>query len=164
MVKYSQSEKPSDNETSDRVWLSVESFLIAVANVSKILWPSLPKCKRCGYQPKVGEEVSSRVEDLRNILSIDKSSPLANRHFRNFFEHYDFQLEDWVKKSSTQLVYDSNVGPIESVIKSSNESVAIIRHFDQYESIIYFRGKQYDVKPVVEALQELKAKTESMSL
>jgi hypothetical protein len=80
------------------------------------------------------------------------------------FEHYDFQLDDWLKESNTQLVFDSTTGPIESVIKSSNKSISIIRHFDQSKCIIYFRGKEYRIKPVVKALQELKAKTETISL
>jgi hypothetical protein len=165
MMKYSQSEQQNEKDRSDRIWLSIESFLIAVANVSKILWPSRPpKCTECKYQPELTAQVSSRAKDLRTTLSVSESSPLANRRMRNFFEHYDFQLDDWVKESNTQLVYDSNVGAIESVIKSSNKSTSIIRHFDQSKSILYFRAKEYPIKPIVKALQELKAKTETISL
>ncbi len=165
MMKYSQSEQQNEKDRSDRTWLSIESFLIAVANVSKILWPSRPpKCNECKYQPELPAKISSRANDLRSILSVSNSSPLAIRQFRNFFEHYDFQLDNWVKQSNAELVYDSNVGPIKSVIKSSDKSISIIRHFDQGTSVIYFRGKEYYIEPVVKALQELKAKTEIISL
>ena len=39
MMKYSQFSY-GEKARVDRLWLSVESFLIVVANVSKILWPS----------------------------------------------------------------------------------------------------------------------------
>ncbi len=159
-MKHSQSEQQNEKDRSDRIWLSIESFLIAVANVSKILWPSRPpKCNKCGSQSELSANVSSRAKDLRSILSVSDSSPLAIRQFRNFFEHYDFQLDDWIKQSNTQLVYDSNVGPIESVIKSSNKSTSIIRHFDLGKSILYFRAKEYPINLIVKALQELKVKT-----
>ena len=37
MMRYAQ---PTDKETFDRFWLSVEMFLITVSNIAKILWPS----------------------------------------------------------------------------------------------------------------------------
>jgi hypothetical protein len=159
IIKYSHSEHHNKKDRSDRIWLSIESFLNAVANVSKILWPSRPpKCNRCGFQSELPTKVFSRARDLRTFLSISNSSPLAIRQFRNFVEHYDFQLDDWVKQSNAELVYDSNVGPMKSVIKSSDKTISIIRHFDQSKSIIYY------IEPVVKALQELKAKTEIISL
>ena len=35
MVKYSHSMKAGDNKTLNRFWISVESFLVASANISK---------------------------------------------------------------------------------------------------------------------------------
>jgi hypothetical protein len=164
MMKHSQLEEQNEKDRSNRIWLSIELFLIAVANISKILWPSRPpKCPECEYQPELSRQVFSRAKDLRIILSVREPSPLEKRSFRNFFEHYDFELDDWASESNKQLVYDSNVGPIELIIKSSNKPL-IIRHFDQYKSMIYYRGRQYHVKPVVEALKELKAKAEMVSL
>gem|GEM_PF-2571762 len=163
MMKYSESEEQNEKDRLDRIWLSIVSFLISVANISKILWPSRPsKCPKCKYQPELPTKVSSQAKEIRTILSVNESSPLENRSFRNFFEHYDYEIEKWAR-SKTQLVYDSNVGPIELIIKSSNKPL-IIRHFDQYKSVIYYRGRQYHIKPVVEALHELKAKTETISL
>ena len=165
MMKYSGLEEQNEKDRSDRIWLSIESFLIAVANISKILWPSRPpKCTECKHQPELSAKVSSRAKDLRTILSVREPSPLEKRSFRNFFEHYDFELEDWVSGSNKQLVYDSNVGPIELIIKSSNKPTSIIRHFDQYKSVIFYRGRQYHLKPVVEALKELKVKAETISM
>ena len=124
----------------------------------------LPKCNKCKHHPELSSEVCSRATELRTILSVGNSSPLENRQFRNFFEHYDFQLDDWIKEYYNQLVFDSNVGSIESIIKSSSNPKLIIRHFDRSKSIIYFRGKEYHVKPVLNALRQLKTKIETISL
>jgi hypothetical protein len=70
----------TDKETLDRFWLSAESFLIAVANISKILWPSRPsKCNKCTFQPELSPEVPIRRQDLRTILDVDNSSPINSR-------------------------------------------------------------------------------------
>jgi hypothetical protein len=165
MMQYSSSRSENEKTSSDRVWMSVESFLIAAANISKTLWPSRPpKCSKCHYQPELGREVYARGLQLRSILSVNDDSPLGNRHFRNFFEHYDFQLEKWLKQFDNQHIYDSNIGPIESVIRNSSKPSFMIRHFDQYRSIIYFRGKEYHVNPVVNAMKELKSKMETISI
>lgn len=34
--------KPGDSNELDNFWYSVQSFLVAVANISKIIWPSSP--------------------------------------------------------------------------------------------------------------------------
>lgn len=165
MIYRSQVNTTSDKTFLDRLWMSVVSFLIAVANISKILWPSQPpKCQQCNYQPLLEPEVSLCRTQLRAILHIDEDSPLGKRSFRNFFEHYDFQLQDWIKEVNNREVFDSNIGPIESVIKGSDKSRLIIRQFDQHKRIIYFRNREYHIIPVVDALKELKVKTEKVSL
>ena len=98
MTKYMQ---PTDKKTLDRFWLSVESFLIAVANISNILWPSHPsKCNKCNFQPELSPEISARRQDLLTVLDINNSSPINSRKFRNYLEHYDFRMEELAKKSN----------------------------------------------------------------
>jgi hypothetical protein len=156
IVRYSQSMQPGDSKTLNRFWLSVESFLISLANISKILWPSRSdKCNKCGFQPELSQEVSTRRGDLRTILSIDGSSPLKSRKFRNHFEHYDFRIEELAKESGNKIIIDSNIGPIESVILNPNEPKTFMRNFDQYTSILHFGGEKYDVKQVVVAVNDL---------
>jgi hypothetical protein len=78
-------------EALDLFWFHIQAFLAATGNISKILWPGeLPKCKECNFQPQLSPKVVSRGETLRELLSIDESSPLKQRKFRNYFEHYDF--------------------------------------------------------------------------
>ena len=59
-----------------RVWSAIQSLLVAVANISKILWSGSAK----------------RGKDLRTILEISDGSELHQRALRNHFEHYDERL------------------------------------------------------------------------
>ena len=70
-----------DNQKSDQLWYSVQSFLVAVANISKILWPA------SSHDSKVPQAIDSR-EKIRQLLDLDDTSPLKLRKFRNYFEHY----------------------------------------------------------------------------
>ena len=162
MTKYMQ---PTDKETLDRFWLSAESFLIAVANISKILWPSRPnKCNKCNFQPDLPPEVSTRRLELRTILDVDNSSPINSRKFRNYFEHYDFQIEEWAKKSNKQVIFDSNIGTIGPIIRNLSNSISIRRNFNSSDMILYFVDESYNVNQVLKAVQDLLNKTKTVNL
>jgi hypothetical protein len=145
MIKYLQSMKQDDKEALDRFWSSVESFLITVANISKILWPS----------SGLSTEVSSRREALRGLLSVNDSSPIRSKTFRNHFEHYDTRIEDWAKQYENKTIIDSNIGPVDSVIIGVNHAVSIMRNFDPYKFIVRLRDQEYDINRVVTAVQDL---------
>src|SRR5215216_1443263 len=80
-----------------RVWFSVQALLVALGNVSKLLWP-------------IKERIPGRGAQLRESLSIKDSSPLKDRNFRNQFEHFDEKLDDWALSSENLDYADSNVG------------------------------------------------------
>lgn len=84
MITYVKEMRQGDNKELDRFWYSVQSFLVAVANISKILWPS----GFCGSERS--PELEARGAKLRTLLSADELSILKSREFRNHFEHYDF--------------------------------------------------------------------------
>ena len=132
MVKYSHSMKAGDNKTLNRFWISVESFLVASANISKILWPSRPdKCSNCKFQPQLPHDVSTRRENLRTLLSLDDSSPIKSRRFRNHFEHYDNRIEEWTKEYENKIIIDSNIGPVDLVLIGEERRTFFMRNFDQ---------------------------------
>lgn len=128
----------------DRVWYSVQSFLVAVGNVSKLLWPS-------------AAHIPERAKELKSSLGVDDSSPLAPRTFRNHFEHFDERLEDWATSSKRQGFVDSNVGP--SGMISGIDPEDYLRNFDTTKGAITFRGDEYILKPMVDAIVELHEKS-----
>jgi len=102
MVKYANA---INNDEVIRLRLSAESLLIAVANISKILWPTPPTpCKRCNFQPKPNLEMTSRRESLRKLLAVEDSSLIRSRKFPNHLEHYDERIEEWATKPGKQTL------------------------------------------------------------
>jgi hypothetical protein len=95
----------------DRFWYSVQSLLMAAANVSKLLWPTYRR----------GENlIPCRGEELRKSLAIsDEHSPLSDRTLRNHFEHFDARLEHW----PASLTFDSSF--IISLIRKGSAVIVI---------------------------------------
>src|SRR5690242_16683927 len=85
-----------DNDIVE-TWSSIQSILVATANVSKILWPST--------------KYKARGERLRQALGVEDSNILSGRKFRNYFEHYDEQVDDWFKNQSSAVYIDLAMNP-----------------------------------------------------
>jgi hypothetical protein len=143
MVMVLSKLKSNDKDLLDRFWLAVESFLMSVANISKILWPSAP-------------ELSNRRKDLRVYLSIDDNSPLRSRTFRNHCEHYDERIEEWAKDYGDKIIIDSNIGSIQQVITGLNKNnLFYIRNFDPYKFVLTVRRQEYEFNHVLTAIKNL---------
>ena len=127
----------------DRVSYSIQSFLVAAGNVSKLLWPA-------------SAHIPGRAKELKNSLGVDDSSSLAPRAFRNHFEHFDERLEDWATSSKRKNFVDSNVGPSGMIAGVDPEDY--LRNFDTTKNAVTFRGDEYNLKPMVDAIIELHGK------
>jgi len=86
---------PEDN---NRCFYHIQSFLIAVAIISKILWPNQRKKK-----------FRIRGEELRKRLQVHVNSPIKDKYFRNVFEHYDKEIEKWAGSSKRKNYSDMNI-------------------------------------------------------
>src|ERR1700744_1808629 len=73
------------------IWCSIQSILVAVGNVSKILWP-------------IKEKHKIRGKKLRQLLKVENNSPLSSLEFLNHFEHYDERIEEHFE-NNVQGVY-----------------------------------------------------------
>lgn len=124
----------------DRIWYSIQAFLVAAGNISKLLWPPKPL-------------LSERAVELRVSLSVADDSPLELRTFRNHFEHFDERLEKWAKSSKRQNFIDSNVGP--SGVIPDFEAEDFLRNFDTLTLTITFRGDVFHLQPVANAIRDL---------
>jgi len=121
----------------DRIWYSVQAFLVAAGNISKLLWPAKPR-------------LPERGAELRASLSIDGESPLEPRRFRNHFEHFDERLEAWATSSERHNFADSNVGPPGMIV--GLEPGDYLRNFDTTGFAVTFRGDTYPLQPVTNAI------------
>ena len=145
-------------------WFYLQAFLVAAGNISKILWPSeLPKCKKCNFQDQLSSKVISRGVNLRNLLSIKESSLLKHRKFRNYFEHYDFYIQEWHEKSRDRVLIDSNISVIDYPAGRTPGSVAYMRNFDPDRFVLTFRNKEYKINDVLYEIKQLLEKIETLS-
>jgi|ERR1700744_5089562 len=122
-------------------WCSIQSILVSVGNVSKILWPD--------------KKYKTRGEKLRQLLQVEKDNPLSNRTFRNHFEHYDERIEEYFE-SNTQGVYTDLA--MNSSMRSSifgDFPMHTHRGYNSFNNTLVFRGETLDLNELLLALEDL---------
>lgn len=127
-------------DDTDRIWIAVQSFLVAAANVSKLLWGS-------------GQSASNGRRALRESLGVSDKSVLRSRKMRNHFEHFDERLKKWAACSERHNIVDSNVMPANAI--SGIDSCDYLRNLDPNTWSLTFAGEIYELNPVLEALRKL---------
>ncbi len=130
-----------DNIDKVEVWCSIQSILVAAGNVSKILWPQKKKYK-------------DRGERLRELLKIDNNNILADRKFRNHFEHYDERIETWFKNQSSSVYVDLAMNPSLSGFHSIPSQSH--RGYNSFNNTIVFRNETYDLNAVLNELEKIR--------
>ena len=151
----------------DRIWYSVQAFLVAAGNVSKLCWPSLPRVLKLKWHVlkkrrlEWRKSLKERGTELRKSLSVHRRSPLTPRKFRNHFEHFDERLQKWATSSERRNFADSNVGPPNMIV--GPDPGDYLRNFNATNFAVTFRGEVFELEPVIDAIQELwqKAKIEA---
>jgi hypothetical protein len=135
------SRKLSVAKDSIETWSCIQSILIAIANISKILWPS-------------SKQYIYRGEELRKVLEVKNDNLISDRKFRNHFEHYDERIDEWFKENKSALYIDKKIDffnrtPFDFQTFSH-------RGYDPVTNIIYFRGDSLDLNKVFCALKEIR--------
>jgi hypothetical protein len=129
----------SDNSGLDRPYYFLQSLVIALGNISKILWPR-------GKYEKRGIE-------LRTFLEINDDSALKNRDLRNLFEHFDEYADDWFAAEERGRFSDRAVGSTEGwVIPTEDERLRI---FDPETWTMTCFGQDYKLGSANQAAYEL---------
>jgi hypothetical protein len=94
-------------------WYSLQNFLVAAANISKLLWGTKPATK-------------ARRTRLRIALGVDDTFAIRDRNLRNDFEHFDERVED--KCTKTHIYIGRNVGPAGMIAIGDPDD-----HFQHYD-------------------------------
>jgi hypothetical protein len=141
-----------------RFWYSVQAFLVAAGNISKLLWPSYQKGEML---------IHERGPELRAGLAVEEDSPLAPRTLRNHFEHFDVRLEQWAVSSKKRVFADSCIG-LANLIRGHQAAGVTpedyLRNFDPVNFAVTFRGETYQLRPIIEAIQAIHQRvTEKLS-
>ena len=132
-----------------RIWYSIHAFLTATGDISKLLWP-------------IKRQYHKRGAKLRKSLCIDDNSPLKKREFRNYLEHFDERLENWVKTTKSGTYIDLSFGFLDkdSLIRLGHDLKDILRYFNYKEFVVIFRKEFLALQPTIDAIKELKKKAE----
>lgn len=130
-----------DNSDKIEVWSSIQSILGSTANVSKILWPARKEYKERGVR-------------LRQILTVQDNNILSERKFRNYFEHYDEQVDDWFKNQDGGVYIDLSMNPSLNKIWGDVPPKGN-RGYNSFDNSVVFRGETMDLNEVFKALEEL---------
>lgn len=133
-----------DNFDKIAIWSAIQSILISSGNISKILWPIT--------------EFKERGKQLRKLLKIDDESVLKSRNFRNKFEHYDELLDKFFKDKNTYSYTDLAMNPsLNSFIGESCH-----RGYNSYNNTLVIHGEILDLNEIVDAVEQVKLKCQSL--
>jgi hypothetical protein len=153
VIKESKSflgQRPPD----PREWLMIQTFLSAVANVSKLLGPDT--ARRKSEHAELTEWRSERKRRLRQLLQITTNSPVLQRSVRNICEHFDEHLDKWVtaepRPTADELERRSRGG----------RSPVPFRTFDSETHEIVAAHARMSLWPVVDELQRILAMIEEL--
>ncbi len=120
---------------------------------SKLLWPP---GSRLGYKNK---RAKVRAQYLRQVLNIDDTHELKNRSLRDHFEHYDERLDDWLANSPNRIFVNNVIGPRSIIGGNAIQDHEIIKLFNPETKELVFRGSPYNVQQIVNAVQDIRART-----
>jgi len=136
----------------DRVetWCSIQSILVAAGNVSKILWPN--------------EKYKARGERIQQLLKVQKNNPLADRKFRNHFEHYDERIEEYFKYHSQGVYIDLAMNPSLRSGIFGDLPLNTHRGYNAFNNTLVFRDDTLDLNEVLKALEEILGNCKPYSL
>lgn len=131
-------EATKDNFDNIEVWCSIQSILVAAANVSKILSPT-------------GKKYKLRGDRLRQMLKVEDDCVLLDRKFRNsFFEHYDSRIDEWFEKHPTGVYIDLAMNP-----SFPRRNLNTHRGYNSFNNTLEFRGEILDLNDILKALEKI---------
>ncbi|MGV0751776.1 hypothetical protein [Empedobacter brevis] len=124
-----------NNFDNIELWCSIQTILVASANISKILNPSEKK-------------YIERGERLRNMLNVQSDFKILERKFRNsFFEHYDSRIDDWYKKNSNGKYIDLAINP-----SLNGRNLNTHRGYNSFNNTIEFRGDIFKIDTILKEM------------
>lgn len=131
------------------VWASIQSILVASANVSKILWP-------------VRVQSEWRGKLLREQLGIEEDNLISDRTIRNHLEHYDERIEDWCTNVKSAVYMDSRIDPFERSPMGIHQFSH--RSYNPTTRTLSFRNESIDLTAVLAVLTKIREKCRLFAL
>ncbi len=92
------SEMPNVEADIERFTLYAFALISHVGNLNKLFRPS-----------RSGARTEARCRQLREALDVHEGMLVFGRDTRNYIEHYDERLEDWLKRPDRKTLFDMGV-------------------------------------------------------
>lgn len=141
------------------VFRNIHSFLTHASNVSRMFWPPIPRKGKNQVDKAYEDKLLTldrvvRARALKEEYSLKENNALKNRNLRDHLEHYDERLDHWSKNSKNKNIATTNIGPLGSISPSPDLSDNM-RQFDDARKIYRFRGEDYDLQSIADAIGEI---------
>lgn len=140
------------------VFRGIHSFLTHTSNVSKILWPGVPKQKSGEsneqYQQRIGKiKKVHRAMELRRELGLPSEHTLKNRQLRDHLEHFDERIDDWGENSENKNFVQDTIGPENTIVGLAKTDM--MRWFNPTNGTFLFRGETFSLQDIATAIENL---------
>lgn len=140
------------------VFRGIHSFLTHASNVSKILWPGLPRQEKNESAAHYKQRIISlkkvqRAFELRAELGLPEKHALRSRKLRDHLEHFDERIDDWEENSQNKNFVQDTIGPENAVVGIAKTDM--MRWFNPRNSTFLFRGETFSLQDIATALEKL---------
>ena len=129
-----------DCQNDDMILDLLQNIIVNVAGISRFFWPS----KTTGYYKIRGKK-------LREVYLVSDSSVLRNRDMRNLIEHFDENLDDFLKEFVSGIVMPKYVGPVTYV----DDSRIFFRAYFYDKQIFKMFNVDYEIKPIIAEIKRI---------
>jgi hypothetical protein len=163
--ELARSERMPGKDYATYVFYSVQTFLVAAACVSKILWPA-PHYRR---DQSFKDACLKRGVDLRDLFGIGDTSPIKSRALRDRIEHFYEDVQDWEVAGGRHNIFDKTLTGASfatRVVWDVNDDAGA-SPIGQWRSFrgppgtlptVELLGVVYPLAPLADALRELQVK------
>ncbi|MFG2979555.1 hypothetical protein ACGFYY_42035 [Streptomyces sp. NPDC048331] len=139
-------------------WISLETFLMFTAKVSKMLLPLLTDKPRTnkGQTQEGWEWRQKRGSYLRDLLDVDDTSPVLDRKVRDASEHFDERLDEWVAHQPRPSAGQLETGDLPAF------PLVPMRQVDQESWVVEVAGEKLDLKVIQIELRRILARASEL--
>jgi hypothetical protein len=145
----------------------IHSFLAHASNMSKLLWPALPRRRTKETEERYRTRLAGvpklrRGSHLRVLLGLDETDhPLRSRQLRDHLEHFDERLDTWSETSVDHDFVRAHIGPESEISHLAPEDR--LRSFDPSTTVFCFRGERFELAAMVAHIEDLKQRAAIVS-
>lgn len=129
-----------DCQYDDEILDTFQNIILNAGGISRFFWPS----KNTGYY-------KIRAEKLREVYNMNDSNLLRDRKMRNLIEHFDENLDDFLKEFVIGIVMPKYVGPITYV----DDSRIFFRAYFYDKQIFKMFNVNYEIKPIIAEIKRI---------